>query len=233
MRILYIFPHPDDESYGPTKAMALQQRQGHEVYLLTLTKGEATKMRQKLGLSLHEMGETRYREMLDVEKVLKLSGMRVLDLPDSGLKELNPPIIEDAVREEILRVRPHVVVTYPVHGISGFHDHLVGHAAVKRVFTQLKPQFAELQRLAFYTIVDIPEWFPWHVNLTKMEDVDCAFLASDEDMERFHQCLDCYVTYQDVVKETRFHEMDNRGCFEILQENHKPPRGDLFAGLKE
>ncbi len=36
MRILYIFPHPDDESFGPARAMAAQRRQGHDVYLLTL-----------------------------------------------------------------------------------------------------------------------------------------------------------------------------------------------------
>lgn len=33
MRILYIFPHPDDESFGPARAMAAQRRQGHDVYL--------------------------------------------------------------------------------------------------------------------------------------------------------------------------------------------------------
>ena len=40
MRILYVFPHPDDESFGPARAMATQRRQGHEVYLLTLTGGK-------------------------------------------------------------------------------------------------------------------------------------------------------------------------------------------------
>ena len=30
MRILYVFPHPDDESFGPARAMATQRRQGHD-----------------------------------------------------------------------------------------------------------------------------------------------------------------------------------------------------------
>jgi hypothetical protein len=34
LRILYVFPHPDDESFGPARAMAAQKRQGHAVYLL-------------------------------------------------------------------------------------------------------------------------------------------------------------------------------------------------------
>ena len=68
MKILYIYPHPDDESFGPGNVMHKQVREGHEVYLLTLTKGGATKMRFELNLSIEEMGEVRYKEMLCVEK---------------------------------------------------------------------------------------------------------------------------------------------------------------------
>jgi len=35
MKILYVFPHPDDESFGPARAIAAQVRAGHEVFLLT------------------------------------------------------------------------------------------------------------------------------------------------------------------------------------------------------
>ena len=133
MKILYIYPHPDDESFGPAHVMAKQRRQGHEVYLLTLTKGGATRQRHKYGYSIDEMGEIRYQEMLKVAEVLVLSGMTVLDLPDSGLKEMDPRVIEDSVRTEVERIQPQVVVGYAVHGISGFHDHLVSHAVVKFV----------------------------------------------------------------------------------------------------
>ena len=69
-KILYIFPHPDDESFGPAAVMYSQIGKGHDVYLLTLTKGGATQQRHKLGLTVEEMGEVRYREMQEVEKVL-------------------------------------------------------------------------------------------------------------------------------------------------------------------
>jgi len=148
MKILYIFPHPDDESFGPARAMSKQKRQGHEVYLLTLTRGGATRQRFKYGYSIEEMGEVRYREMLEVGKVLDLGGLTILDLPDSGLKEMDPRKIEKAISEEIERIQPQVVVTYAVHGISGFHDHLVSHAVVKRVFVQMKEKAPWLKRLA-------------------------------------------------------------------------------------
>ena len=60
MRILYIFPHPDDESFGPARTMAAERRQGHDVYLLTFTRGEATKVRHKFAWTLEQMGQARY-----------------------------------------------------------------------------------------------------------------------------------------------------------------------------
>jgi len=233
MRFLYIFPHPDDESFGPARAIAVQVRQGHEVFLLTLTKGEATKMRHKFGYTLQQMGEVRYREMLKMEKVLGLKGMTVLDFPDSGLKELDPRLLEKAVRDEILKLKPNIVVTYPVHGISGFYDHIVGHAVVKRVYLEMKENGASyLKRLAFETLTSIPEDFNWkHLNLAKPEEVDCVYEVPDEDMATFQRALNCYETYQDVIAESRVREMPNRAEFEIFQEDHQPPLKDLTEGL--
>jgi LmbE family N-acetylglucosaminyl deacetylase len=233
MRILYIFPHPDDESFGPSRAMAAQRRQGHDVYLLTLTRGEATKVRHKFGWTLEEMGEARHRELLEVQKTLDLTDMLVLNLPDGALKELDPALIEQPVRDEMLRIQPHVVVTFPVHGISGFHDHLVTHFAVTRVYLELRgPDRPWLQRLAFFTLASAPAEFPWHVNFTAPAEIDCVCQATDADMDRFHKALDCYVTYADVIARTKIHEVfDKEVHFEIFREDHKPPLTDLCEAL--
>lgn len=57
MKVLYIYPHPDDESFGQGHALHKMRRMGHEVHLLTLTKGGATKLRHKFGYSVERMGE--------------------------------------------------------------------------------------------------------------------------------------------------------------------------------
>lgn len=233
MRILYVFPHPDDEAFGPSRAIAVQRRQGHEVYLLTLTRGEATKVRHKFGWTLEQMGEARYREMLEVKRVLDLRDLRVLDLPDGKMKELDPWAIERLIRTEILRVKPHVVVTFPLHGLSGFPDHVVTHTAVTRVYLELHgPENPWLQRLAFHTMVTPPAEFPWHVNVTKPEEIDCAFKVTDADMTLYHKALDCYVTYAEIIAQTKIHDVfGDEVHFEIYREDHKPPLEDLCAGL--
>src|SRR5690606_8865113 len=88
LTFLYVFPHPDDESFGPAPAMARQVREGHAVHLLTLTRGGATKQRHRLGLSVEAMGEVRKREMDAVARTLGLDTLAVLDLPDGGLAAL-------------------------------------------------------------------------------------------------------------------------------------------------
>jgi len=128
-----------------------------------------------------------------------------------------------------------VIVTYPVHGISGFHDHIVTHGVVKRVFMELKSsgKVPSLQRLAFEAITEKPEDFPWHLNLSKPEEIDCRFEAAPVDMLKFHAALDCYVTYGEVIAETGIHKMGNVVEFEVFQENFDPPLGDLCEGLTE
>ena len=181
------------------------------------------------------MGEVRYRELLNVKRTLDLNDTRVLNLPDGGLKELDPCVIEEVIRDEILRVKPHAVVTFPIHGISGFHDHIVTHFAVTRTYLELRgPDRPWLQRLAFFTVVSAPAEFPWHVNVTAPGEIDCEFQVMESDMERFHKALDCYKTYADVIARTKIHEVfDRKVHFELFREDHKPPLKDLCEGLKK
>jgi LmbE family N-acetylglucosaminyl deacetylase len=237
MRSLYIFPHPDDESFGPAGVMAKQRRQGHDVHLLTLTRGGATKRRFDLGLSVEQMGEVRLGEMRGVEQVLNLSGMTVLDLPDSGLKEMDPRDIEAAIRAEIERLRPDVVVTYAVYGASGFHDHIVTHAAVKHAYVELRDTIGSSpRRLAFYTLRQndpVIARSPFGLQGSKEEEIDCIVRLDDEDVAAQRRALACYETYQQVIARTGVSELAPDSVpFEIFQEEHRPMLEDLFEELK-
>lgn len=240
MRFLYVFPHPDDESFGPALAIAKQRRQGHEVHLLTLTRGGATRQRHRLGLSVEQMGEVRYREMQRVAEVLDLSHMTVLDLPDSGLKDLDPLGLEEVVRGHIDRSRPDVLVTYPTHGVSGFQDHLVTHAVVKRVFCELRA-FAggadetlwAPHRLAFFTLraSEEPDGI-FRLQVSNDEEIDCVVEVAPEDLERARAALACYETYRETIAEADpLRRVGTGVCFEIFGESHQPPLDDLTAGL--
>ena len=236
MKILYIFPHPDDESFGPGPVIARQVREGHAVHLLTLTRGGATQQRHKHGYSIEKMGDVRRAEMQDVARVLGLAELTVLDLPDSGLKELDPREIEAAVAAAIRRVQPAVAVTYPAHGISGFPDHLVAHAVVKRVFLELRDDGAAyLRRLAFFTLPPSIAAETQSVHRLKSSteaEIDCIMEVKPQDIEKGQAALDCYPTYQEMIEAAGVRRiLDKPAHFEIFQEDHTPPLADLVQGL--
>jgi LmbE family N-acetylglucosaminyl deacetylase len=241
MKILYIFPHPDDESFGPAGAIHRQITDGHEVHLLTLTKGGATQVRFKLNYSIEQMGELRLREMQKVREVLKLTSMTVLDFTDSGLKELDPRILEKAVADHILDIQPDIVVTYPVHGGSGFHDHLVCYAVVKRVYLALRETSAPyLKRLAFFTMPDNSkkpsirdDGWP-RLKLSEETLIDCVTELREEDVQKMKDALLCYGSYQEVVAKMGVIEKIGRKVyFEIAFEDHKPVLNDLTTNVNQ
>jgi len=235
MKILYIFPHPDDESFGPAPAMHAQLRQGHEVFLLTLTKGEATKQRFRLGVDKKEMGKIRFREMQCVEKTLGLTGMTVLDLPDNKLKELNPIKIEQVIEEHIHHLKPDVLVTYAVHGVSGFHDHLITHAVVKRVFCQLREtkETDYPKRLALFTRMgEVKTDGKFRLEASSDEEIGFIEECSVEDMAKFRQALDCYTTYQQVIEDSKVKEVvDHRVPYEIFGEELEGRLKSIVDGI--
>lgn len=237
MKILYIFPHPDDESFGPAAVIHRQVMQGHRVFLYTLTRGGATKERLKLGVSIGEMGQIRYREMLEVKRVLQLSGMKVDDFPDGLLKEMDPRLLEKSVWNHIEKIHPDIIVSYPVHGISGFHDHLVTHAVVKRVFLDINERKTGfVKRLAFITLPDTGEPVfqktGFRLKHSDPEQIDCIVNLSHENIDKLKESLSCYQTYQATIEESGVIEkIGNKIYFEFFGESFNPPLTSLTDSL--
>ncbi len=234
MRFLYIFPHPDDESFGPATVIYQQIQEGQEVHLLTLTRGEATKQRFAYGYSKLEMGKVRTKEMECVKKVLGLTSLKILDFPDNGLAEWDPREIEKIVKGYIASLRPDVVVSYPVYGISGFNDHLVMHAVVKRVFVEMKSEGAlNPRRLAFFTLKQKPEGKGANrLKASPPELIDCEIPVQPEGHQRMLDALGCYSTYQKVIEDTGVKDhFKNQVVFELYNEAFDPPLSSLSEQL--
>jgi LmbE family N-acetylglucosaminyl deacetylase len=180
------------------------------------------------------MGAVRFREMQAVKRTLGISTMKVLDYEDSGLKEMDPRILEDEISKHIVLTRPHIVVTYPVHGGSGFHDHLVTYAVVKRAYLELKGRGVPyLRRLAFFTMPDsgapsiLPDGWP-RLRLSEPGLIDCIVHLNEEDVQAMKDALSCYESYKEMVQKIGVIEkIGNKVHFEIAFETHDPPLKEL------
>jgi LmbE family N-acetylglucosaminyl deacetylase len=234
--LLYVFPHPDDESFGPAPAIARQVREGHEVSLLTLTKGGATKVRHDLGLSVEAMGARREGEMQCVAETLGID-LTVLDFPDGGLVDLDPRDLEHVVERKIQAVRPDVVVTYAHHGNSGHPDHLVAHAVVKRAYCAACDEMAARspRRLALFTLVEGEiQDNPVGLRGVPREDVGAVVAFTDEDRQRAEAALACYETYAEVVEAHRpLRQVEGGVAFVLFRETHGAPLDSLTDDLHD
>lgn len=233
MNILYVFPHPDDESFGPSPVMYRQVQEGHRVYLLTLTRGGATRERHKLGLGIDDMGLLRVKEMEKVNAILNLSGMTILNLEDGGLSAMNPLDLEDILIRHIEQTQADIMVTYPQHGISGHPDHLVIHAVAKRVYCNMKRNGGPLRRLAFFTL-EKPEGEIGNPNArySESQDIDCVILLTETETNILKSTLACYATYREVIeKYDVIRQIGTRVNFEFWDEHFDPVVHDLTYGL--
>jgi N-acetylglucosamine malate deacetylase 2 len=123
MRLLAIFAHPDDESYGPAGTLAKYAAEGHTVGLVTLTRGEAGSLGISKELGPVVLAERRVEELKCAAKILNISYLQIHQLPDKKLAELPDETGTEIIENEIRKFAPDAVITFHKDGISGHPDH--------------------------------------------------------------------------------------------------------------
>jgi LmbE family N-acetylglucosaminyl deacetylase len=121
--VLGLFAHPDDETFGPGATLARLSSEGHEVHLVTATRGEAGSIGASATLGRRALGELREREMAAAARVLGARSLEQLVLPDGGLARLAEETLLRPFVSALRRVRPDIVMTFHANGISGHPDH--------------------------------------------------------------------------------------------------------------
>jgi LmbE family N-acetylglucosaminyl deacetylase len=138
-RIVVIFAHPDDESFGFAGTLSAMSDAGHEATYVVGTRGEVGEILVE-GLATREnLGEVREGELRLALDLMGVSDLRLLGYRDSGMAgsdENNDPrafinqdvdLVSDAIAEIILEKKPTIVLTYGIDGIYGHPDHIMAH----------------------------------------------------------------------------------------------------------
>ena len=125
LRLMCLLAHPDDESLGLGGTLARYAAEGVETFVVTATRGE----RGRYGdlperPSLAEVGRLRERELRAAARVLGVQEVVFLDYIDGDLDRVPPEEAIERIAAELVRVRPHVVVTFGPDGAYGHPDHI-------------------------------------------------------------------------------------------------------------
>ncbi len=232
LRLLAVFAHPDDESFGPGGTLAMYARQGVTVHLCTVTDGAAGLFESNLapGDNRGSLARIRQQELACACEVLGVH-LHSLDYRDSGMEgaadNRHPRSLYQADLDEVSRgltrlvrqVRPHVVVTHDPTGGYFHPDHVKVNHVVRRAWDAVgdAQDYPELlsegyapwrpERL-YYTVIprSALKWFLRILRLTR------------QDPRRFGQNKDIDVTQVGVPDEQIHVALDVRPYLAVKEQ---------------
>ena len=138
-KLLAIYAHPDDESFGSGGMLAKYAAEGASVGLVCATNGEMGEISDPDLASSDTLGDVRIAELKCAAEALGVTELVLLGYRDSGMAETadneDPRAFANAPDDEIVarlvgiirRVRPDVVVTFDPTGGYGHPDHVAVH----------------------------------------------------------------------------------------------------------
>jgi LmbE family N-acetylglucosaminyl deacetylase len=235
-RMLFVFPHPDDESFltGGTIARYALSGAAH-VVLYTLTRGESSRNASTLGITPDAIAAMRVEEVRAAARILGVGEFLQGSYPDGGLRDMDPRILEEDLRRLLRRVVPDVVVTFDVQGGSVHPDHITAHHAVKRVFVEERGRGLALRRLAFCGQPnDRTARWPRKVFGFPPERIHAIVpVAAWAQAER-----DAIAAHRSVRRDVEEHNYDEwmfweEEFYSFFQERPPAPLDDLLAGLPD
>lgn len=125
LKLLAVFPHPDDETLGLGSTLARYAAEGVETYLICGTRGERGWFDSEgPNPGPDGVAQIREAELRCAAENLGLHEVRFLDYIDGDVDQADPEEIIGKIVTHIRRIKPHAVVTFPPDGNYGHPDHI-------------------------------------------------------------------------------------------------------------
>ena len=125
LKLLAIFPHPDDETLGLGSTLARYSAEGVETHLVCATRGEMGWYDSEgPNPGFEGVGLIRAGELNCAAAHLGLHSVNFLDYIDGYVDKANPAEIVSKLVTHIRHIKPQVVVTFAPDGAYGHPDHI-------------------------------------------------------------------------------------------------------------
>lgn len=127
LRLMAVFAHPDDEAFGVGGTLARYAAEGHDVYLVTATRGEAGEIHDPRLASEANLPQVREEELRCACEVYGIHQPRFLDYVDGQLAVVHQGQAVGKLVRLIRELSPHVLLTFGPYGVYGHYDHIAVH----------------------------------------------------------------------------------------------------------
>lgn len=133
MKILFVFAHPDDESFATGGTIAKLAKSDWKVKLITATKGEKGQLGDPPICTKENLGKTRERELKNAAKILGIETIEFLGLIDGALQD-HVADLEKRILAILIEEVPDVAITFDRYGGSNHPDHKAMSVAATKSF---------------------------------------------------------------------------------------------------
>lgn len=145
-RLLVVYAHPDDESFGNAGTILRYSADGVAVHYACATRGECGTVAPQFLEGYADIAALRSAELACAARALRLAAVHYLGYRDSGmlgapdnqhpaaLVQAPPERVTGQVVALIRALRPQVVLTFGAYGGYGHPDHIAIHRATTAAF---------------------------------------------------------------------------------------------------
>lgn len=210
-KVVGIFAHPDDEALGPSGTLALLA-QDHEVYLLCVTSGEASGKTPEQKMII---GETRRKEVENSAKIIGIKEVFFLGYEDGCLCNSMYHQLAGEIAKKIEELRPQILLTFEIRGVSGHIDHITTSLVTTYVFER----YSFIKKLMYYVTTKKES--------EKMKDYFIYFPQGFE-REEVDEVVDISSTWDTKVKAMHVHQSQINDVERVLRNKSRLPHEEYF-----
>lgn len=218
MKVLCVVAHPDDESFFAGGTIAKLTKKGHEVKLITATRGEAGSTGNPPLCTQEELGSVREKELRNAAKILGISQIFFLDYIDATLEKVSITELSKKIGEIIIEENSDIIITFNKEGGSRHPDHMQINKATTHAFAAYAKNVDKHVRLYY---ADIPKNL-----LAKLESLGTLYTSFGKiegtDTDRITTTVDISETTSQKLQAFQCHKTQEKDWKNYLKREKLP-----------
>lgn len=123
MKVLFVYAHPDDETFATGGTIALLTQKGVDCQVISATTGQAGQTGEYGDISQEELGKIREKEHASAADILAISKIHYLGLMDGELVNHSVSELSNKIMPILKEENPDIVITWEKNGVSNHPDH--------------------------------------------------------------------------------------------------------------